>query len=153
MNSTSKRKLKVTVNGKLYTVEVGDLYESPINVSVNGQPYVVDISTAELEKVPADQPAIALETVARAVSVAQAAPATARPAAAGANTVTAPMPGQIIEVLVQPGAQVKAGDTLCTLEAMKMKNAIRSSYDGVVAEVAVNPGQKVAYGQVLVTFE
>ena len=53
MNSTLKRKLKLTVNGKAYTVEVGSLAESPINVTVNGQPYVVEISSGRLLEYPA----------------------------------------------------------------------------------------------------
>jgi biotin carboxyl carrier protein len=153
MSSPSKRKLNVTVNGKSYTVEVGDMYASPIHVSVNGQPYVVDISTAEVEKVPGDQSAAVLESVARSVSVSQPTPAAPSAAAASANTITAPMPGLIVEVMVHEGDEVTAGQEVCTLEAMKMKNAIRSPRAGVIADVAVSPGQKVTHGEVLVTFE
>lgn len=153
MSVTSKRKLKITVNGKSYIVEVGDLFKSPINVSVNGHPYVVDLSMTEVEKIPTDRPATALETIARSVSVTQPAPAAPGPTAASANTITAPMPGLIVEVMIHEGDRVEVGQEVCTLEAMKMKNAIRSARDGVVADVGVSPGQKVAYGQVLVTFE
>ena len=62
------------------------------------------------------------------------------------------MPGNIIGIEVQPGDQVKHGQTLLTLEAMKMKNAVRSPRDGVVATIEVTAGQTVAHGQVLVTF-
>ena len=153
MSSPSKRKLNVTVNGKIYAVEVGDLYASPIHVSVNGQPYVVDVSTAEVEKVSGDQSAAALESVARSVSVAQPASAAPSAAAVSANTITAPMPGLIVEVLVHEGDEVTAGQEVCTLEAMKMKNAIRAARAGVIADVGVSAGQKVTHGQVLVTFE
>jgi biotin carboxyl carrier protein len=153
MNSTSKRKIKVTVNGKAYTVEVGSLSESPLTVNVNGQPYIVDISMAEIEKVSTDQSAAALESVARSISPAPPTPAAAPPAAAGSNAITAPMPGSIVEVMVRPGDEVQVGEQICILEAMKMKNAIRSPRTGVVLEVPVSPGQKVAHGEVLVTFE
>jgi biotin carboxyl carrier protein len=63
------------------------------------------------------------------------------------------MPGVILEVFVQPGDQVKYGQRLCTLEAMKMKNAIRSPRDGVVATVEANSGETVAHGQILFTWE
>jgi biotin carboxyl carrier protein len=63
------------------------------------------------------------------------------------------MPGAIIEVLAQPGERVKFGQPLCILEAMKMKNAVRSPRDGIVATVEVSPGQTVAHGQVLFTFQ
>jgi biotin carboxyl carrier protein len=152
MNSTSKRKLKVTVNGKPYVVEVGSLAESPIHVTVNGQPYVVEISTGEVTKVPKGESATALDSAVRTVAP-PSAPAPTSPAAAGANAITAPMPGQIVDVFVKQGDQVNAGQEVCSLEAMKMKNAIRSPRAGVVADVAASPGQKVAHGQVLVTFE
>jgi biotin carboxyl carrier protein len=63
------------------------------------------------------------------------------------------MPGVIIEVKVKPGEQVKYGQPLMTLEAMKMKNAVRSPRDGVVATVEASEGQTVAHAQILVTFQ
>ena len=153
MSLPPKRKLNVTVNGKTYTVEVGDMYASPIHVSVNGQPYVVDVSLAEVEKLSGDPSTAALESVARSVFVSQPAPAAPSAAAVSANTITAPMPGLIVEVMVQKGDEVTAGQPVCTLEAMKMKNAIRSPRAGVIADVDVSAGQKVAHGQVLITFE
>jgi propionyl-CoA carboxylase alpha chain len=63
------------------------------------------------------------------------------------------MPGVIVETLAQPGDRVKYGQPLCTLEAMKMKNVLRSPRDGLVATVEVSPGQAVAHGQVLYTFQ
>jgi biotin carboxyl carrier protein len=67
--------------------------------------------------------------------------------------LTAPMPGVIQSVEVKVGDQVKHGQTVVILEAMKMKNAIRSPRDGVVEEVCVQAGQSVGYGDVLVKFE
>jgi biotin carboxyl carrier protein len=61
------------------------------------------------------------------------------------------MPGSILAVSVGIGDRVTAGQQLCVLEAMKMRNAIRAARGGVVAEVAVAPGQTVAYGDVLFT--
>ena len=149
MNSTLKRKLKLTVNGKAYTVEVGSLAESPINVTVNGQPYVVEISTGEVTRVSGGESAAALERAVRTVS---AVPQSA-PLPASGNAITAPMPGQIVDVHVKSGDQVNSGQEVCSLEAMKMKNAIRSPRAGVVASVEVTAGQKVAYGEVLIKFE
>ena len=67
--------------------------------------------------------------------------------------VIAPMPGDIIEVFVEPGQEVSKGDSLCVLDAMKMKNIIRSPRQGRIAAVVVSPGQSVDYGTELVTFE
>ena len=70
--------------------------------------------------------------------------------AAGANTVTAPLNGKIVQVMVKVGDQVNAGDTVCTLEAMKMENSITAESSGTVKAVLVNPGDQVDGGQGLV---
>ncbi len=63
------------------------------------------------------------------------------------------MPGTILDIAVKVGETVKYGQQLCALEAMKMKNAIRTPKDGVIASVNVNEGQTVAYGTLLFTLE
>ena len=63
----------------------------------------------------------------------------------------APMPGTIDSVNVKVGDQVSAGDTLLVLEAMKMKNDLRSQIAGTVESVLVGPGQQVKINEVLVT--
>jgi len=67
--------------------------------------------------------------------------------------ISAPMPGTIQSVEVKVGDEVKRGQPVAILEAMKMKNTIRSPRDGVIAEVLVRPGQSVSYGDMLVKFE
>ena len=74
-------------------------------------------------------------------------------AARAVAEVRAPIPGTILSVEVSPGQEVKYGDTLVVLEAMKMKNLIRSPRDGRVGEVLVQPGQSVMHNDVLVRFE
>jgi biotin carboxyl carrier protein len=68
------------------------------------------------------------------------------------KAVLAPIPGVILSVAVCAGATVKVGQELCVLEAMKMKNAIRSTRAGVIANVYVSEGDHVKHGQVLVDF-
>jgi biotin carboxyl carrier protein len=60
------------------------------------------------------------------------------------------MPGVILEVLVTAGDQVRHGDPVLVLEAMKMRNTIRSPRDGLVIEIAVTAGQPVGPGDLLV---
>ena len=79
------------------------------------------------------------------------APATAAPKApAGANSVTAPLPGTITKILVQVGQQVKAGETVLVMEAMKMENNITAEFDGTVKAILVQQGAQVQSGDALV---
>lgn len=71
----------------------------------------------------------------------------------GDGTVNAIMPGLIIKVLVQAGDEVKSGDVLVILEAMKMESEICSPIDGVVKEIFVEKGVNVSQNQPLVTVE
>jgi biotin carboxyl carrier protein len=151
-NVLLSRRVKVTVNGKPYLVEVaGSLTSSPINVKVNGQPYMVDLASTETEA--NEKSAAALDSVARETSVPSKTPLPPGPAGPIVPNVKAPMPGNLIEVLAKVGDRVKYGQSLCTLEAMKMKNSIRSPRDGVIATVEASVGETVAYGQVLMTFQ
>ena len=106
------------------------------NITVNGVAYSVSVE----------------ETAAGAAPVAAAAPKAAAPAgAAGAVTVKAPMPGNILDVKVAAGASVKAGDVLVILEAMKMENEIMAPCDGTVTSVSVTKGAAVESGALLCT--
>ncbi|HBL37742.1 MAG TPA: acetyl-CoA carboxylase biotin carboxyl carrier protein subunit, partial [Flavobacteriales bacterium] len=67
--------------------------------------------------------------------------------------VEAPMPGKVLEVKVASGDQVKAGDALLVLEAMKMENVLRAPRDGVVERVDAVVGIAVEKGAALVTYE
>jgi acyl-CoA carboxylase subunit alpha len=74
-----------------------------------------------------------------------------RPASASQReTANSPMPGQVLRILVKAGQQVKTGDSLVVLEAMKMEQTIRTTINGVVQSVLVETGQVVAPGQMLV---
>ena len=152
MSITPRRRVKVTVNGEPDLVEVGDLSTSPITVSVNGRPYLVNIESAAEKIAPAEEPAVALETVARQTSAPEKIPPPTGLAGPRVEVVKAPMPGDILDIVVKPGDKVRFRQQLCSLEAMKMKNAIRSPRDGVIASVEVSEGQTVSHGDVLFTF-
>lgn len=142
------KEVNITVNGKAYEVKVGDVSSSPIEVEVNGKSYQVEL------EIPAAEAPVAQVKSSVPVAKPVAAPAAKpQPVAANGNFVRAPMPGTILLITAKAGDSVKRGDNLLSLEAMKMKNAIRSPFDGVIKEIHVSNGQKVAYNDVLVSFE
>lgn len=69
------------------------------------------------------------------------------------NTVQAPMPGLVLQVLVEPGQMVQKGDPLLLLEAMKMENVIKAAGNGQVKTIAVEKGAAVEKGQLLLEME
>ena len=106
-------------------------------VNVNGTAYEVEIE--EMTGAPAAAPV--------------AAPAAA-PAASGAGeSITSPMPGNILAVNVAAGDMVKKGQVLMVLEAMKMENEIMAPQDGKVTSVAVAKGATVESGTLLCTIQ
>lgn len=103
---------------------------------------LIDIETAAVAAAPAPAPAPKAE--APKAEAPKAAPAPkAADVPAGGYKVTSPLPGSVIKVLVQEGQDVKKGDTLLTLESMKMENAIMADRDGKVTKIAVTAGQNV----------
>ncbi len=117
-------------------------------VTVNGVAY--NVTVEEGTGAAAASAPVAAPAAAPAPAVAPAAPA-APAGAAGSVTVTAPMPGNILDVKVKAGDSVKAGDTLLILEAMKMENEISAPQDGTIASVNVRKGDVVNSGDLLCT--
>ena len=74
-------------------------------------------------------------------------------ATTGPQHVVSPMPGKVVRVLVKPGDDVKVGQGLVVVEAMKMENELRAARDGRVRDVAVAEGQSVDAGTVLLVVE
>jgi biotin carboxyl carrier protein len=68
------------------------------------------------------------------------------------NDIKAPMPGMVLNILVTEGQEVKKGDALIVLEAMKMENILKSPTDGVIKKIAINKGVAVEKNQVLIQF-
>ena len=113
-------------------------------VNVNGTNYEVaveEIDASQVKTAPAAAPA------APAAAPAPAAPVAAAPA--GGTQITSPMPGNILDVKVNNGAVVKAGDLLFILEAMKMENEILAPVGGTVNGVSVQKGAMVDTGALL----
>lgn len=76
-----------------------------------------------------------------------------RGGSAGPQSVTSPMPGKVVRVLVSAGDSVKAGQGLIVVEAMKMQNEMKAPRDGTVLAICSKEGSTVAAGEVLATIE
>ncbi|HHX43885.1 MAG TPA: acetyl-CoA carboxylase biotin carboxyl carrier protein subunit [Chloroflexi bacterium] len=138
---------EITVNGKKYIVEVGDTSSSPVQVVVNGVPKTVDVVRGTRAAAAAPAPASApVETHAVEEPVVQATPVTGE-----GQVVSAPMPGKVLSVRVAVGDTVKEGDTVCTLEAMKMEMPIGATASGTVQAIHVNVGDTVPHDAPLVS--
>ena len=127
-------KYRVTLNDRVYEVEVEA-----------GEAMLIDEyeAKAPVQAAPVQQAA----APAQAAPVQQAAPA--QSVAAG-DAVKSPMPGNVLKIQVAQGQQVKEGDLLIVLEAMKMENEIVSTKSGTVAQILVNKGQVVETGTPLI---
>jgi glutaconyl-CoA/methylmalonyl-CoA decarboxylase subunit gamma len=136
-------KYTVKIAGRSFEVEIKDIHARPVIVRVDGQEFEVhpengiqpevrkearDIKSGELPK-PISNPNM------------------------NVNEMSAPLPGTVTEVFVKAGDQIESGQVILIIEAMKMKNSIRSTRAGKIAEVLVDTNQSVAHKQVLVRFE
>ena len=137
------KEYKFKIGGKEYNVTVNPKEGKFFDVTVNGATYEV-----ETENAPAAAPAPV--AAAAPVQAAPAAASAAKPAGAG-EKVPSPLPGVIIEISVKEGQQVKQGQKVVVLEAMKMENEIPASKDGTITEIHVHKGDTLQEGDPVVT--
>ena len=145
------KELTFKINGAEYKCAVEEIEAGKTNVTVNGKVYTVETEAPKAEApapkaapAPAPAPKPAAPAAPKAEAPKPAAPAT------GGLQVKSPLPGSVIKVLVSEGQAVKKGDTLLTLESMKMENAIMAEQDGTVKQIAVTPGQNVMQDDLLI---
>jgi acetyl/propionyl-CoA carboxylase alpha subunit len=134
---------RVAVDGTSHLVQAHQVDDMSTLLVVDGRRYRVTIARNGREHMLAvDGEVYSL--------LAEAGGATADVAAIASPEITAPMPGKVLEVLVQSGDRVEIGDGLLLLEAMKMESRLTAEAAGVVAEVRVAAGDMVVGGQVLI---
>lgn len=137
-------KLNVKIGEKTYSVEIEDLNARPIVAVVDGERF-------EVMPENGGQMPVRKETGA----VAESAPkkADGPSAASNAKVLHAPLPGTVTEIFVKPGDEIESGQVVLVIEAMKMKNSIRSTREGIVTAVLATAGQTVTHKQPLLEFE
>lgn len=143
-------KYEYTVEGTDYEVDILEIEDNVAKVTVNGVEFEVELKQAIR---PTARPIIKVEAPKAAPAAPAATPAPAAPAAApgAGQKVEAPLPGTVTDIKVNVGDQVKKGDTVLILEAMKMQNAIEAECDGQVTSVLVKQGDTVMEGTALLT--
>lgn len=135
------KEFRITIDGKTYNVQVEE---------VRGAASAVQPVLREQVPQAAPVPAV-MQAPAQAQPQKEA--NESRPVGTGSGSVNAPMPGTVLKVLVAVGDQVKLGQPVLILDAMKMENNINASASGIVKSIDVNAGQSVDTGQQLLTIE
>lgn len=139
------------INGQEYIVAVNKMDNDLAEVAVNGSNYKVELVNNEEEITLVTRPASKAPAATATVTSKATTSAPTKPASGGAGSVKSPLPGIIIDVLVNEGDEVKKGQTVVMLEAMKMENAIQATQDGKVTGIHVSKGDSVLEGVALIT--
>ena len=133
------KEYKYNIAGKEYMVHVGERTDNVTTVTVNGDTYNVEaIPEPVVEKKPVIAPVVVKKTETKDDLQ---------------DALRSPLPGTIIEIVAKVGDEVKEGDTLVILEAMKMDNNLIAEKNGKVKAILVAEGETVKENTPLVTFE
>ncbi len=133
---------QVELDGKNYSVEILDIDSGLAKVRVNGKEMSVHYSSPA-----ASEPA-------SPITKPQTAASEIPPATSSLITdLVAPLPGKVVDIFVKDGDSVEKGQVILVIEAMKMKNSIRSTRSGKVKKVHVSQGQTIAQKTVMVEFD
>jgi biotin carboxyl carrier protein len=146
-------KYTVKIADKTYEVEIENIYTRPIIARVDGEEF--EVMPENGLRLDDEKEAGGTNLVVEKGSSGSKPLPTASPVSnpvLGGKTLTSPLPGTIVEVFFKKGDKVESGQVLLIIEAMKMKNSIRSTRTGTVAEILVSAGQTVAHKQALVEF-
>jgi len=132
--NVGNREYHLLLNNKSYTILLvkADYTEKKLVIKVNGKKYTLDVKDKYDELLHN----LGLDNI----------------AAKKINDIKAPMPGMVLNILVGEGQQVKKGDSLLVLEAMKMENILKSPTDGTIKKVVAVKGTAVEKNQLLITF-
>ncbi len=142
------KKFKFTINGNIYETEVLNIEDNIAEIEVNGTLYKVEVDkTMKTTKTPKLVRPVAVPSTDSHPSVAK----TSSPGGPkGAGSIKSPLPGVILEMFVREGDEVKMGQRLLMLEAMKMENNIEADKAGKVVSILKHKGDNVMEGDVLI---
>lgn len=139
------KEYKYTIDGQKYEVAIGEIEGNIATVTVNGVEYKV-----EMEEEPKEEKK---KVVVKAATASDENEATSTSNVNTANALRAPLPGVVTEIKVVVGDEIKKGDTVVVLEAMKMANNLEAEKDGKVTAICVKQGESVMEDTPLVVIE
>lgn len=141
------KKFKFTIRGNEYEVEIKDIEEDIAKIEVNGTSYDVEIHQEKVKttKTPT--------LVRPKVQVDRKDSKIKKTVSSRAYSLKAPLPGNIFKILKQEGDEVKKGETIMIMEAMKMENNIQSEKEGKIVSLKVKEGDAVLQNDVLAEIE
>jgi len=142
------KKFKFTIRGNEYEVEIKEIDDNNIaKIEVNGTQYEVEVHQEKLKttKTPT--------LVRQNVPVDRKDSKIKKTVSSRAHALKAPLPGSIFKILKHVGDEVKKGDTILIMEAMKMENNIQSEKDGKIVSLKVKEGDTVLQNDVLAEIE
>ncbi|PIS27730.1 MAG: acetyl-CoA carboxylase biotin carboxyl carrier protein subunit [Candidatus Marinimicrobia bacterium CG08_land_8_20_14_0_20_45_22] len=152
-----EKKLQLEINGKEYEVVISEFNAYEAVLTVNGKKYQVGLKDIGIEQVSDIKPKLNRSEMIGETEAAQKTvggapePTLHKPKSiVDATSVLAPLPGLIQKIHVKEGDNIRAGQCVIIMEAMKMENEIQSSKDGIVKEIFVKAGDSVNEGDVLI---
>ena len=142
-------KFRIKIEDQWYDVEIGDLTDSTVEVTVNGESFSIEIDAGHQDQ---------RSYTRRQRSSEQITPQTPLNSFTSHTQVNetilrSPMPGRVMSITVRPGDAVSEGDEVCVVEAMKMEHSIRAPKNGIVKEIYVQHLDSVNANDPLVELE
>lgn len=139
------KKFKFTIRGNDYEVDMYSLEDGIAKLEVNGTRYKVELHKEERSS---KTPVLVRSPLTRPKDA-----HIIKKSAEGIFKITAPLPGNIMQVFVKPGDVVEKGDKLLVYEAMKMENTLKAEKPGAIKDIKVNTGDAVLQEDLLIELE
>lgn len=146
------KELKLEIEGKEYTVNIDEFGPNEAVITVNDKTYKVGLKDLG-EQITVENVRINVPAAASKGTSVSAPSKESSGSSSGSAQVLAPLPGLIVNVMVKVGDQVKAGQKIMVMEAMKMENDINSGINGTVKTLNVKAGDNISEGDILAIIE
>ena len=145
------KKFKFTINGNQYDAEIANIDDNNAEVIINGEKYNVEV---HINMQAAKTPKLVRSVSVPSTDIHPAVAKTRSPSAPkGGGNIQSPLPGVILDIMVNVGDIVKTGQRLLVLEAMKMENNIESDKAGRIISIQKQKGDSVIEGDILIVIE